>query len=431
MNLFEKRINTCLYSLILLCTALMNHFSCLGSTVDFATFMQMQQEHYDTIKTGWINLSYEEEAFASPEKRLVDQKERIVSNYELSKQSIVNNAQIGNEEKEQILSELKRRQEHELASLAMPEPKTTTIRQYTFDLSSYSYRLEEKPVNDTSSSVKPRIIVTSEGKQVRYRTDIDQAVIDYYKGKTASDLPTYLGIVEPEKLKMFPANIRMYQDRINNVEVTVFELSTAGKADTLKIYADPSLGYRYRKIEWLSNNAVIREIVASDYRMYDGIPFPAFHEDTIYNSSGKMDTRKTIKVNSAAFNQPIDAGIFTIQYTPETVITDLKLKMRFQPFVEEKDLEYTVDEIINKVIEHRAQSKISQEVLTSESLPPADPHALRDGKSPSLDNIEGTDPTEVNRRQQNRWNLLIIGISGLCAVVLLAGALLRLSMTLK
>jgi hypothetical protein len=428
MNLSEKRINICLNCLIILCAAVLNHSISLGSAVNFAAFMQIQQEHYDAIKTGWINLSYEEEVFTSPEERLADQKERIIKNYELTQQSIMNNARIGSQEREQILSELKRRQEYELGSLPMPEPKTTILRQYIFDLSSCNYRLEERPVNEASSSVKPQIIVTSEGKQVRYRTDIDQAVIDYYKDKVANDLPAYLGIVEPKKLKMFPANIRTYQDRMNDIDATVFELSTSDKASVLKIYADPSLGYRYRKVEWFSNNAVIREIVASDYRMYDGILFPAFHEDIIYNSSGKIEIKKTIKVNSAGFNQPVDPGIFTIQYTPETIITDLKLKMRFKPFVKEEDLEYTVDEIISKAIEHRAQSKISKEGLPSEGLPPAD---HKNDKSPDLGNIEGTYSHEGNSRQENRWHLLIMVISGIFAAVLLFAILLRHAMSIK
>lgn len=337
--------------------------ACLAfEPLDLPSFMQMQQEHYDAIKSGTIVMKYVEEYGDSPLERLAKEKERIQINFDLTKTSILKNPNYSSETRGKLIDELEQRYHREIDSLVAPQPQKQMYRKYIFDLSVNKYRLDEKPLGANSTEVHPRVIVTSEGTQIRYRTDIDQAVVDYFNNVVASDLPAYLGVVEPQKIRVFPENVTTFEEEIDGKKVLVYDLMAPDRVNKLRIYVDPAIGYRYCQVEWFSRDKIMRKIVARNYKLFDGIPFPTFHEDIIYSKSADnpVQRKTTIEIETAQFNQIIEPELFKIQFTRDTIITDMKLKWRFKPFADEDIIPFEVEDIVNKLLDTSVANKIAQ-----------------------------------------------------------------------
>jgi hypothetical protein len=63
------------------------------------------------------------------------------------------------------------------------------------------------------------------------------------------------------------------------------------------IVFDPSLGYRFRRIQWHSNGQLISETIADKYRDVNGVPFPFLYIERIFDKDGKIhrETKHTFE----------------------------------------------------------------------------------------------------------------------------------------
>jgi hypothetical protein len=148
-----------------------------------------------------------------------------------------------------------------------------------------------------------------------------------------------------------PENVRAWQDKINGQDVVVYELSDEVNhpGDKFIIYAAPLLGYRYVLLEGLSEGKIVRKIAAKNYKIFDGVPFPTYYEDTRYEKDGTVRKREIIEVNEAHFNCPIEPDTFSIMFTPNTEVTahlDGKAAM-FKPSAD-KQSQKSLDEIVSQ-----------------------------------------------------------------------------------
>jgi hypothetical protein len=109
------------------------------------------------------------------------------------------------------------------------------------------------------------------------------------------------------------------------------------------------LGYRYVLLEGLSEGRIVAKIAAKNYKIFDGVPFPTYHEDTRYEKDGTVRMREIIEVSEAHFNCPIEPDTFSIIFTPNTEVTahlDGKAGM-FKPSAD-KQSKKSLDEIVSQ-----------------------------------------------------------------------------------
>jgi hypothetical protein len=296
--------------------------TCLGvDKIDFGSLREAHWQHYELIRTGALELRYTEyEAVTERELRQVADDKQTA--WEAIKQNILADPKLSPAAKNKIIAESERSYTEIPEFFRQAERRKDLYQKYTFDFRTVPrHKLEQQSVDpkffEKTGLRLPQVILRTEGTQLCYYQDIDRVTINE---NLASVLPVYLGVIAPARFKEFPGNIDITEGHLDGQAVVIYELSEPGRDSKLRIYADPAIGYRYRKIEGLFGGKVVREIIAKDYRVFDGIPFPAFHEDTTYSSDPNRPVRKreTIQVTNARFNHDIGTDAFKIQFTTNT-----------------------------------------------------------------------------------------------------------------
>jgi len=319
----------------------------------FTAFMEMHEAHRNAVRTGMVRMRYTEYQFVPEAARRCEwEKEEV-------KAKIFEAPNLSPEEKEAFVSEMERsfceaRPKYFLAS----ERTLDIYRDFIFDFSKGRFKLDEKPVDpdffDQWGVDLDRVVLTlDDGTQVRYYRRFDQAVIHE---NAISDVAfmaevqgAFLGVIGPRRLEDAPNNVVVFASSLDGQEIVVYEITGSAGRDVLRIWVDPSVGYRYRKIEFLRDGKVVERITAKDYKFFDGIAFPIFHEDIVYRDDPNRPVRckKTIQVLEAKFNQELDPNAFKISFTPNSKVTCQSPLITFRP-CSEGDCELTVKELLEK-----------------------------------------------------------------------------------
>ena len=115
-----------------------------------------------------------------------------------------------------------------------------------------------------------------------------------------------------------------FQDAIDGSPFVQITIDLGGR--TMSIVADPAFDLRYRSVRvYNDGGGLLSELVASDYQIVDGIPFPFRQESRAYFGNGQLLKEKIITVESAAFNRPIGENALRIKIPANTEV------MRFEP----------------------------------------------------------------------------------------------------
>jgi hypothetical protein len=255
--------------------------------------------------------------------------ERALRNKEKVKNKIMSDSNLTSEQKESIIQQFEQNH-HQYVTARISHASDTKVisRFYTFDLNEGKSRIMEiySDSDAFGEGISEQIILTSrDGNQLSYFNQIEKADLDqlptYVLSVQSSIL--YLGVISPERLEKLPENVLTRQDKVNGQDVVVYELSDEVNhpGDKFIIYADPSIGYRYVLLEGLSEGKIVRKTEAKNYKIFDGIPFPTYHEDTRYAKDGTVRKREIIEVSEAHFNRPIEPDAFSIMFTPDTDVT--------------------------------------------------------------------------------------------------------------
>jgi hypothetical protein len=321
-----KRIKTrCLLALIL---GYFISIPCLSSGEDmmpYSKFKEINIDFWKSIQTGTIEARFSNYELADQNimaERAWERKERI-------KNKIMSDSNLSSEEKESCIQQLERtNREIDMPRIRHASDTKEIFRFYTFDLTEGKSRIKEihSDANAFGKGIAEQIILTSrDGNQLSYFSKIEQAALGQIstRGFSFQSSILYLGVISPERFEKLPENDRAWKDKINGQDVVVYELSDDVNHPGYKfiIYADPSIGYRYIQLEWLSQGKIVQRIVAKNYKVFDGVPFPAYHEDTSYAKDGAFLKRKIIEVNEAHFNCPIEPDTFSIMFTPDTKVS--------------------------------------------------------------------------------------------------------------
>jgi hypothetical protein len=306
-----------------------------GSIPSFTEFRQINEENFRAIQSGTIRMQYTQ--FNRVRREDLETEAQNMRSALEGYAAQIQKRDLPEAQKKSLIETMERnlvgRAQKKLEANQL-ESQSKSVRAYTFDLGTTKYRLDEKVTESTGSvPAHDRVIVTSAGMQVRYHPQVDEAVVDYFKSPVAKDLPAYLGVAPPANLGEIADDAVVARTvTLDGRELVVYEATRAGTSDGLRIYVDPQIGYRYRRIEFLKEGRILRTIVADRYEFFGGIPFPRFHEEKYLDADDKETARRatTMEVESAQFNQAIDPNVFRIQYTAHTLITDTKMGIRYQ-----------------------------------------------------------------------------------------------------
>lgn len=355
-NESNKGVRNKMSSLMVFLLGYMLSISCLSSAEEempYSKFKEINVDYWKSIQTGTIEAQVSD--YELKDQNIMAQ--RALERNEKFKNKIMSDSNLSSEQKESIIQQLERRhQEITVPRISHASDTKVISTFYTFDLTEGKSRIKEihSDANAFGKGIAEQIILTSrDGNQLYYFNKIEKAALYQIPTHVLSFQSSilYLGIISPERLEKLPENVRTRQDKINGQDVVVYELSDEVNYPGYKfiIYADPSLGYRYVLIEGLSEGKIVRKIEAKNYKIFDGVPFPTYHEDTRYEKDGTIRKREIIEVSEAHFNCPIEPDAFSIMFTPNTEVTvhlDGKSAM-FKPSAD-KQSKKSLDEIVSQ-----------------------------------------------------------------------------------
>lgn len=106
----------------------------------------------------------------------------------------------------------------------------------------------------------------------------------------------YLGVID-EKLLSYDLNPTLTEIDVNGQSLLRIELTVEGQNATkaiIKIDCVPSLGYRFRRVQWHSEGQLIKETIADDYRDVNDVnntivvPYPFLYIERSFDKDGKI-----------------------------------------------------------------------------------------------------------------------------------------------
>jgi hypothetical protein len=171
-------------------------------------------------------------------------------------------------------------------------------------------------------------------------------------------------------------------------QVVVYEFASTqpGNKSRMTVYADPALGYRYRRVEFrYGNGDTSWEVrLAGEYRIVNGVPIPFYYEDTQYFPGGDesaVERREVVRVETAMVNAPLPDDAFQFEVDPETKINDKNLTRMFKlpddhgPVKPADVRELSRAEQLKQMIEQRSSDLTAAAGATSATEPVAAPDA--------------------------------------------------------
>jgi hypothetical protein len=352
----DKRIKTrCL--LVFILGNFLSVYTLLSAEdmMPYSKFKEINIDYWKSIQTGILATrlsNYELVGQNIMTKREWESKER-------AKNKVMFDINLSPEQKESIIQQIERiHREFDIPRISHASDTKKTSKIYTFDLPAGKSRIKEvsSDTNAFGNAATERIVLTSrDGNQLNYYNELEQAVLGKIstRGFSVQSSILYLGVILPEQFEELPKDVKIRKDTLDGREVIVYELSGDPKYpnDKFIIYADPLLGYRYVLLEGLSGGKIVRKIVAKNYKVFDGVPFPTYYEDTRYskNDSNSIQKQETIEIENASFNRPNDPNDFRVTFTSNTeVIAIIDGQMaRFKPSAD-KQSQKSLDEIVSQ-----------------------------------------------------------------------------------
>jgi len=313
-----------------------------GDPLDFGTFLKANKANLEAVRTGKISSIYDETRRPNPnpeerekalERMARQQRERLDDRIEKMpddrKELLLRNI-------EERQARMKERLKEEMGSVQEFRLKRTT----TFDLQAKRWRREEEPANPegivTEFPPNPGATLTSrhmrtitvyeDGKSVMYLPDANRLAPSSRDDDKPASFPLKsecLGVVSPDIIESFKDRPgRGEKGAIDGQDVVVYELADPESGDRMKVYADPAVGHRLRRIEFLVQDRLRRKIGAKDYKEFDGIPVPTRYESASYydDADGTTMTQRSEQIVSAELNIALAPDAFAIpaQADPRT-----------------------------------------------------------------------------------------------------------------
>jgi len=84
----------------------------------------------------------------------------------------------------------------------------------------------------------------------------------------------------------------------------------------------PSLGYRFRRIQWSVNGRLTSETIADDYRDVNGVPYPFLYIDRRFDEDGKIRRETKYVIEDVQLGAELSANDFKIFVPAGAELTD-------------------------------------------------------------------------------------------------------------
>lgn len=144
---------------------------------------------------------------------------------------------------------------------------------------------------------------------------------------------------------------------------------TSSKENALKgkIECDPSLGYRFRRIQWYQGDRLVKEIIADDYRDINGVPYPFLYVSRSFDENGGILREKKQVVQEVELGIDLSEEDFTVLLPKGTIISDLILSHKVTEV--EQDSRMGIGDILGMGAQEIAQAELAKLVIQPDSLP--------------------------------------------------------------
>lgn len=338
--------------------------TCLAVELSFYEFQQINQQNYDQVQSGNIQVhcnTYERKRLEDLQRRAAVEKEH----YDRKRQEIETSDTMSEARQAAMLEQLEERRSQTESDIDMDNLETWSeeTRTYTFDLGTNQCRIDTQCLTPGAND-QSCIIVRSEGTQIQYFTKYDYGIVNHMKNpRVTRKMPCQFGTVTPKWFAgMSEDNVTTTTEVLDGHEVIVYDIVVQDQFRT-RLYVDPTLGYRYRKMEIFRDGHLIRSYRAQEYELFDGIPVPTVHEAASYEigSESKPITTEKMNIRTAQLNHEIDPRAFRIGYTSKSKILDMTLGMLYQPFmdVDATDLApQSVEDVVATILDIKANTEI-------------------------------------------------------------------------
>jgi hypothetical protein len=144
---------------------------------------------------------------------------------------------------------------------------------------------------------------------------------------------------------------------------------TSSKENALngKIECDPSLGYRFRRIQWYQGDRLVKEIIADDYRNINGVPYPFLYISRSFDENGGILRERKQVVQEVELGIDLSEEDFTVFMPKGTIISDLILSHKVTEI--EQDSRMGIGDILGMGAQEIAQAELAKLIIQPDSLP--------------------------------------------------------------
>lgn len=148
----------------------------------------------------------------------------------------------------------------------------------------------------------------------------------------------YLGVIN-KKLLSEHLNPTLTEIDLDGKSLLRIQLTVNGQnamKATIKIECDPSMGYRFRRIEWRSDGQLIKETIADNYRDVNDVndvndvkvaPYPFLYIDRSFDKDGKIRRETKYVIEHVNLGVNLSAKDLKVFVPDGTYLTDGVLSM--------------------------------------------------------------------------------------------------------
>ena len=212
------------------------------------------------------------------------------------------------------------------------ELRNTYEREISVDSELGAVRIKQlRPPRESEGAppgfVERQEILKIDNKWLTFMPDAGQAYVRELETDIWDELPGRIGLL-PDSIfnRIDSSSVSVETQMLGENEVLMYEgLFSEVENASIRLYLDQQLNFRYRRIEWLSNGALIKVEIAEDYEKIGNDYVPMFLELSRFeiNDPSKLRDQTTTKVVHAELNPPFSTDLFSIPFPQSTTVIDL------------------------------------------------------------------------------------------------------------
>jgi hypothetical protein len=230
-------------------------------------------------------------------------------------------------------------------------PLTGDVKWDIKDLRNIDSVLKDYNLPESARNVvlRDRTSLTNGSYELLLRSNNEQGIKTLYFEKMSAlrqaSYPLYKDIlfsgIFDERLLSFVKTPKISEEKMDGEDVLKIEeinLENGHEAKTTILFL-PSIGYRLKSFERRYDGHLVTELIADDYRMINGVPFPFHTSGKQYNiSDHKLVAFGERTFEKVEFLNNLDENIFKIHVPKGTVFNDSVLGGKHTQYSEDQDV---------------------------------------------------------------------------------------------